>query len=128
MRWPSSSRTTSTSGRPASRCTTSSTSGSGTYRCSDGGDRRGGARRPPPTHRPAPVRPTRGGRRTTEPTDLADLTAARLTAGYAAGEFSPVEAARAVLERAEAAQAATNCFTLIDADEALADAEESAER
>ncbi|MFI9258759.1 aspartyl-tRNA(Asn)/glutamyl-tRNA(Gln) amidotransferase subunit A [Streptomyces sp. 2333.5] len=65
---------------------------------------------------------------TTEPTHLADLTATRLTAGYAAGEFSPVEAARAVLERAEAAQSATNCFTRIDADEALAGARESEER
>ncbi|MFD8549186.1 amidase [Streptomyces sp. NPDC059649] len=65
---------------------------------------------------------------TTEPTHLADLTAARLTAGYAAGEFSPVEAARAALERAEAAQAATNCFARIDAEPALAAAGESAER
>ncbi|TJZ55963.1 amidase [Streptomyces piniterrae] len=65
---------------------------------------------------------------TTEPTQLADLTATRLTAGYAAGEFSPVEATRAVLERAEAAQARTNCFTRIDADEALSAAKESAER
>ncbi|MEE4425442.1 amidase [Streptomyces bugieae] len=65
---------------------------------------------------------------TTEPTHLADLTATRLTAGYAAGAFSPVEAARAALERAEAAQAATNCFTRIDAEPALAAAGESAER
>ncbi|WP_030414012.1 amidase [Streptomyces sp. NRRL S-1448] len=65
---------------------------------------------------------------TTEPTHLADLTATRLTAGYAAGEFTPVEAARAALERAEAAQAATNCFTRIDAEPALAAAAESAER
>lgn len=33
-----------------------------------------------------------------------------------------------MLERAEAAQAATNCFTRIDADEALSGAKESAER
>ncbi|UZJ31255.1 amidase [Streptomyces endophytica] len=65
---------------------------------------------------------------TTEPTHLADLTATRLTAGYAAGAFSPVEAARAALERAEAAQATTNCFTRIDAEPALAAAGESAER
>ncbi|MFG3120074.1 amidase [Streptomyces sp. NPDC048197] len=65
---------------------------------------------------------------TTEPTHLADLTATRLTAGYAAGEFTPVEAARAALERAEAAQAATNCFTRIDAEPALAAAAGSAER
>ncbi|WP_030806417.1 amidase [Streptomyces sp. NRRL S-337] len=65
---------------------------------------------------------------TTEPTHLADLTATRLTAGYAAGEFTPVEAARAALERAEAAHAATNCFTRIDAEPALTAATESAER
>ncbi|WP_407552881.1 amidase [Streptomyces sp. Pv4-95] len=65
---------------------------------------------------------------TTAPTHLADLTATRLTAGYAAGEFSPVEVTRAALERAEAAQARTNCFTLITADEALAAAKESEER
>ncbi|MFG2137181.1 amidase [Streptomyces sp. NPDC048650] len=65
---------------------------------------------------------------TTEPTDLADFTATALTAGYAAGDFSPVEATRAVLERAEAAQARTNCFTRISADEALAEAGASAER
>ncbi|MFJ9410939.1 amidase [Streptomyces sp. NPDC101393] len=65
---------------------------------------------------------------TTEPTRLADLTATRLTAGYATGEFSPVEATRAVLEAAEAAQARTNAFTRIDADGALAEAKESEER
>ncbi|GGU95671.1 amidase [Streptomyces albospinus] len=65
---------------------------------------------------------------TNGPTHLADLTATRLTAGYAAGEFSPVEATAAVLERAAAAQAATNSFTRITADEALAAAEESAKR
>ncbi|MFH8572716.1 amidase [Streptomyces sp. NPDC017993] len=65
---------------------------------------------------------------TTAPTHLADLNATRLTAGYAAGEFSPVEVTRATLERAEAAQARTNCFTLITADEALATAKESEER
>ncbi|MEU7634619.1 amidase [Streptomyces sp. NPDC039016] len=65
---------------------------------------------------------------TNGPTRLADLSATRLTAGYAAGEFSPVEATREVLERAEAAQAAVNAFTRIDADQALAQAAESAER
>jgi aspartyl-tRNA(Asn)/glutamyl-tRNA(Gln) amidotransferase subunit A len=65
---------------------------------------------------------------TTGPTRLADLTATRLTAGYAAGEFSPVEVTRAVLARAEAAQARTNAFVRIDADEALAAAGESARR
>lgn len=64
----------------------------------------------------------------TEPTQLADLSARRLQDGYAAGEFSPVEVARAALERAEAAQARTNAFTRIDADQALAEAAASQER
>ncbi|KPC64913.1 amidase [Streptomyces chattanoogensis] len=74
---------------------------------------------PTPAPTPAPASP---------PAHLADLTATRLVAGYAAGEFSPVEVTRAVLERAEAAQARTNCFTRITADEALAEAGKSAER
>ncbi|MYT30561.1 MULTISPECIES: amidase [unclassified Streptomyces] len=65
---------------------------------------------------------------TNGPTRLADLTATRLLAGYASGEFSPVEATRAVLERAEAAQAAVNAFTRIDAEQALEQAAASAER
>ncbi|MFB7636340.1 amidase [Streptomyces sp. NPDC056149] len=65
---------------------------------------------------------------TNGPTRLTDLTATRLTAGYAAGEFSPVEVAEAVLERAEAAQASVNAFTRIDAEQALAQAAASAER
>ncbi|WP_044375349.1 amidase [Streptomyces noursei] len=65
---------------------------------------------------------------TNGPTRLADLSATRLTAGYAAGEFSPVEATREVLARAEAAQAAVNAFTRIDAESALAQAAESTER
>ncbi|MBZ4015649.1 amidase [Streptomyces purpurogeneiscleroticus] len=61
-------------------------------------------------------------------TELADLTALRLTAGYAAGEFSPVEAARAALDRAERVQPHVNAFTRLEADEALSAAKESAER
>ncbi|WP_052867168.1 amidase [Streptomyces niger] len=61
-------------------------------------------------------------------TQLADLTALRLTAGYAAGEFSPVDAARAALERAERIQPHVNAFTRLTADEALAAAKESEER
>ncbi|MCB5910308.1 amidase [Streptomyces pinistramenti] len=64
----------------------------------------------------------------TEPTQLADLSAQRLTAGYAAGEFSPVDATREALERAEAARSRTNAFTRIDGDEALAEARASEER
>ncbi|MFE6687990.1 amidase [Streptomyces sp. NPDC057743] len=65
---------------------------------------------------------------TNGPTRLTDLTATRLTAGYAAGEFSPVEVVEAVLERAEATQASLNAFTRIDAEQALAQAAASAER
>ncbi|MFG2225433.1 amidase [Streptomyces sp. NPDC048644] len=64
----------------------------------------------------------------TEPTQLADLSAQRLTAGYAAGEFSPVDVTRETLERADEARARTNAFTLIDGDEALAEAKASEER
>ncbi|KUL53141.1 amidase [Streptomyces sp. NRRL F-4489] len=62
------------------------------------------------------------------PTRLSALTATRLAAGYAAGDFSPVEAVREVLQRAEAAQAAVNAFVRIDGEEALAQAAASAER
>lgn len=61
-------------------------------------------------------------------TDLADLTARQLTAGYAAGEFSPPEAARAVLRRAEEARERVNAFTRVDAEEALAAARAAEER
>ncbi|MEV5592692.1 amidase [Streptomyces sp. NPDC052496] len=63
-----------------------------------------------------------------EVTDLADCSAVRLVAGYAAGEFSPVEAVQAVIERAGWAQERVNAFTRIDADPALAAAKESEER
>lgn len=61
-------------------------------------------------------------------TQLADFTALRLTAGYAAGEISPVEAARAALERAELAQPRVNAFTRLETDAALTAAKESEER
>ncbi|AXK35465.1 amidase [Streptomyces armeniacus] len=60
--------------------------------------------------------------------DLTALTAARLVAGYAAGDFSPVEVARAALERAEAAQPRVNAFVRINGEVALADARASEER
>ncbi|UNO41863.1 amidase [Streptomyces sp. MST-110588] len=63
-----------------------------------------------------------------EAAGLADHTAVRLVAGYASGEFSPVEVVHAVLARAQAAQARTNAFVRIDADEALAAARASEER
>ncbi|RKN39746.1 amidase [Streptomyces hoynatensis] len=61
-------------------------------------------------------------------TELTALTAAELTAGYAAGEFSPVEAATAALERAEEAQQAVNAFVFLDREEALRRAREAGER
>ncbi|GAB2822821.1 amidase [Streptomyces daliensis] len=60
--------------------------------------------------------------------DLTTLTATQLVAGYAAGDFSPVEAARATLERAEATQPHVNAFVRIDAEQALGQARESEER
>ncbi|WP_330304821.1 MULTISPECIES: amidase [unclassified Streptomyces] len=60
--------------------------------------------------------------------ELTELTAARLVDGYRKGEFSPVEATRAALERADAVQPAVNAFVRLDAEEALAQAQESAER
>uniref|UniRef100_A0AAU2A587 Amidase n=1 Tax=Streptomyces sp. NBC_00093 TaxID=2975649 RepID=A0AAU2A587_9ACTN len=64
----------------------------------------------------------------TEPTELAELTATRLLDGYRKGEFSPVDATRAALERAEQLQPVVNAFVRIDADSALAQARDSAER
>lgn len=63
----------------------------------------------------------------TRPTTLADLTAAELTAGYRAGDFSPVEATEAALERVEERDGALNAFVLVDAEAALASARESAQ-
>ncbi|WP_406330280.1 amidase [Streptomyces sp. NBC_00203] len=60
--------------------------------------------------------------------ELTELTAGRLVDGYRKGEFSPVEATRAALERADAVQPAVNAFVRLDAEEALAQAQESAER
>ncbi|MER6994817.1 amidase [Streptomyces sp. NPDC000410] len=60
---------------------------------------------------------------TPELTDLADLTARQLITGYERGDFSPLEATRAVLDRAEAAQDRVNAFVRIDRDQALAQAE-----
>ncbi|MFF0743106.1 amidase [Streptomyces sp. NPDC004111] len=65
---------------------------------------------------------------TTAPTDLAAFTARQLLTAYEKGEASPVEAARAVLERAEALQPSLNAFVSIDAEGALEQARGSAER
>lgn len=61
-------------------------------------------------------------------TELTDLTAVQLVDAYRKGEFSPVDATRAALRRAEEVQPAVNAFVRVDADEALAQAESSAER
>jgi aspartyl-tRNA(Asn)/glutamyl-tRNA(Gln) amidotransferase subunit A len=60
--------------------------------------------------------------------DLTELTAAGLVEGYRKGEFSPQEATRAALERAERIQPEVNAFVRLLADEALAQARESTER
>lgn len=59
---------------------------------------------------------------------LTDHTARQLLAGYEKGDFTPVEATRAALERIEAVQPLVNAFVRIDAEAALAQAEASAER
>ncbi|MFD8096493.1 amidase [Streptomyces malaysiensis] len=61
-------------------------------------------------------------------TDTHDLTAVQLLERYASGKLSPVEATRAVLHRIEQIQPEVNAFTRVDAEGALRQAEESAER
>ncbi|MFE6407657.1 amidase [Streptomyces sp. NPDC057837] len=61
-------------------------------------------------------------------TELTELTAVRLLDGYRAGEFSPVEATRAALRRAEAIQPEVNAFVRLTAEDALERARESEER
>ncbi|NGO49242.1 amidase [Streptomyces ureilyticus] len=61
-------------------------------------------------------------------TELTELTALRLVEGYRKGEFSPVEATRAALRRAEEIQPSVNAFVRLTGDEALERARESAER
>jgi aspartyl-tRNA(Asn)/glutamyl-tRNA(Gln) amidotransferase subunit A len=55
-------------------------------------------------------------------------TANQLLAGYLAGEFSPVDATRAALARIEAEDPELNAYCLVDAEGALAAAEDSAAR
>ncbi|MFI1397679.1 amidase [Streptomyces sp. NPDC020681] len=65
----------------------------------------------------------------TEPlTELTDLTARQLLAGYEKGDFSPVDATRAALARIEDVQPLVNAFVRVDAEQALAQAEASADR
>ncbi|WP_405859914.1 amidase [Streptomyces sp. NBC_01515] len=61
-------------------------------------------------------------------TELTELTAVELLDGYRRREFSPVDATRATLDRAEEIQPVVNAFVRLDADGALASAAESAER
>ncbi|MFJ8631673.1 amidase [Streptomyces sp. NPDC093568] len=61
-------------------------------------------------------------------TELTELTAVQLLDGYRDGEFSPVDATRAALERAERIQPEVNAFVRLTADAALAQAADSAER
>ncbi|MGW6734886.1 amidase [Streptomyces sp. NPDC055013] len=61
-------------------------------------------------------------------TDLTELTAVQLLDGYRKGEFSPVDATRATLERAERIQPEVNAFVRLTAEEALAQAGASADR
>ncbi|QEV18243.1 amidase [Streptomyces alboniger] len=60
--------------------------------------------------------------------ELTDLTAVQLVEGYRKGEFSPVDAVRAVLRRAEEVQPAVNAFVRIEPETALEQAEASAAR
>jgi aspartyl-tRNA(Asn)/glutamyl-tRNA(Gln) amidotransferase subunit A len=61
-------------------------------------------------------------------TDLHELTAVQLVERYGSGELSPVEATRAALDRIEQIQPRVNAYSRVDGEEALRQAEESAER
>ena len=57
--------------------------------------------------------------------ELAALNAAELSAGFAAGDFSPVEVAEALLARIETLDKSINAFCLLDAPTSLAQAKAS---
>ncbi|GAA2337540.1 amidase [Streptomyces kunmingensis] len=61
-------------------------------------------------------------------TELTGLTALDLLDGYRKGEFSPVDAVRAVLARIEETEPELNAFVRVDAEGALAEAEASTRR
>lgn len=61
-------------------------------------------------------------------TELCDLTARQLLAGYRKSSFTPVDVARAVLQRAEVVQPEVNAFVRIDSAAALEQAAASAAR
>src|SRR3546814_17537091 len=60
--------------------------------------------------------------------DVALMTASRLAKLHRSGALSPVEAARAALDRIERYKGVLNAFNLVAADSALAAAAESEER
>ncbi|MFF3458043.1 amidase [Streptomyces sp. NPDC002730] len=59
---------------------------------------------------------------------LTDLTARQLLAGYEKGDFTPVDATLAALERIEVVEPLVNAFVRVDAEQALTQARASAER
>ena len=61
-------------------------------------------------------------------TDLCRMTATELVAGYRAGEFTPVDAARAALDRIREHDDEVNAFCIVDEDVAMEMAEASAQR
>ena len=61
-------------------------------------------------------------------TQLHELTASDLLAGYRSKAFSPVETMKAVLARIAAVDSQINAFSLVDADAAIARARESEAR
>lgn len=63
-----------------------------------------------------------------ELTDLINLTAVELLAGYRAGTLSPVDATQAALEAIDAGNSEVNAFVSVEADSALQEARESAAR
>ncbi|MHC9236143.1 amidase [Pseudooceanicola sp. 502str34] len=63
-----------------------------------------------------------------EKTDLGEMSATELTAAYAAGTASPVEAVQAALARIETFDGAVNAFVTVVADEAIAEARASEAR
>jgi aspartyl-tRNA(Asn)/glutamyl-tRNA(Gln) amidotransferase subunit A len=61
-------------------------------------------------------------------TDLSLMPARELVSGYRAGEFSPVDATRAALDRIRDHDGEVNAFVLVDEEQALAMAHASADR
>ncbi|GAA1904296.1 amidase [Streptantibioticus ferralitis] len=61
-------------------------------------------------------------------TDLHELTARQLIAGYRSGAFTPVDAVRSVLDRVETVNGTVNAFCRVDEEGALEAAQASRER